>query len=141
MTSGPSELSNFPVQVAMPVQWGDQDALGHVNAACYLTWFETARVELLRRLGWRRIAAEGVGPIVASITCNYRRPVLHPDTVIIGARVERVGRTSVQVEHAIWSEAHSAIVADGTSTVVTYDYEAKCPTPVPDELRAAIDSL
>lgn len=134
-------LAEFPVRVAIPVQWGDQDALGHVNAARYLTWFETARVEMLKQLGWKRVQAAGIGPILASITCNYRRPVHFPDTVTIGGRVERIGRTSIIVTHAIASLSQGTIVADGTSVVVTYDYDSKQPVPVPDDLKRAIAGL
>ncbi len=137
----PDELADFPIHVSVPVQWGDQDALGHVNAARYLTWFETARVEMLHRLGWKRVAASGVGPIVASITCNYRSPIHFPDTIIIGGRVERIGRSSIHVGTSIFSQQQGQIAADGTSIVVMYDYEAKRPVPVSDELRAAIQEL
>ncbi len=141
MNDPPTELTDFPVQVAIPVQWGDQDVLGHVNAARYLTWFETARVELLRRLGWSKVVAVGTGPILASLTCNYRRPVHFPDTVTIGARVEKLGRTSIHIAHVLYSESQATLVADSTSVVVTFDYDNKCPVPIPQELRQAISNL
>ena len=34
---------------------------------------------------------EKIGPILAAITCNYRRPVTYPDTVRCGARISRLG--------------------------------------------------
>jgi len=44
-------MEGFPVVVALPVQWGDMDALSHVNNARYFTWFEGARIALFRRVG------------------------------------------------------------------------------------------
>ena len=39
-----------PVPVQMPIQirWRDLDALGHVNNAVYLTYFELARLAYIR---------------------------------------------------------------------------------------------
>ena len=34
----------FPVEVRFPLQWGEMDALGHANNACYFRWFEAARI-------------------------------------------------------------------------------------------------
>jgi acyl-CoA thioesterase FadM len=33
------------------------------------------------------------------------------------------------------------VVADGKSTIVTFDYKSQKPIPVPDEIRAAIAKI
>jgi acyl-CoA thioester hydrolase len=35
-----SLLAGFPVVITVPVQWGDQDAFGHVNNTVYFRWME-----------------------------------------------------------------------------------------------------
>ncbi|MBS0208280.1 MAG: acyl-CoA thioesterase [Planctomycetes bacterium] len=140
--SAPSELADFPVVVTWPVQWGDQDAFGHVNNTIYFRWFETCRIEYLNRMGLNTwYERERIGPILASITCNYRRPVVFPDTVVIGARITRIGRSSVDMEHRIYSHAQQTLVADGTSTIVVYDYKAARSSPVPAEIRQIIEQV
>ena len=66
----PAELADFPVQIAIPVQWGDQDGFGHVNGVMYLKWFESARVAYLERseLGNLMEVHDGAGPILATIS-------------------------------------------------------------------------
>ena len=73
----------------------------------------------------------GLGPILAAIGSNYRRQVRFPDRVIIGSRVTRIGRTSIAMEHAVWSTAQQAIVADGHATIVVFDYAAHEKREVP----------
>jgi acyl-CoA thioester hydrolase len=145
MASDPSTaapLDDFPIVITLPVQWGDQDALGHVNNIVYFRWFESARIEYLGRLGVRADGSDSVtGVIVAAIGCDFRRPVTYPDTVLIGARVTRIGRSSMTMEHAAYSQAQQAIVAEGTSTIVAFDYGANKSQPVPDALRAAIGQV
>lgn len=134
-------LAAFPVVVTLPVQWGDQDAFGHVNNVVYFRWMESARIEYMRRVGFGHAAGAGICCILASIDCNYRRPVTFPDTVHVAARVTRIGRSSVTMEHVVFSEQEQAIVADGTSTVVAFDYRANNSIPVSDELRKTISEL
>lgn len=124
----------------MEIQWGQQDAFGHVNNIHHFRWFETGRIDYLARLGVP-ISAAGVGPILAAINCNYRRQISWPDQVLIGTSVTRIGNTSITVSHALWSREHDAIAADGDSTVVIFDYEQQKPHPVPDELRLKIAKL
>jgi acyl-CoA thioester hydrolase len=135
-------LSDYPVTITLPVLWNDQDAFGHVNNTACIRWFESARVRYLETVGLGSMfTAENVGPILAQVTCNYRRQINYPDNVTIGAKVTRMGNSSMTMNHAVWSETQQAIVADGISTVVTFDYRAQKPVRVPDELRAAISRL
>ena len=102
----PAELVDFPVSIDLPVQWGDQDAFGHVNNTVFFRWFESARIAYLERLGiGDKNSATGLGPILAAIGCDYRRQVKYPDHVLIGSRIIRIGRTSMTMEHKVWSTA------------------------------------
>lgn len=151
----PAELADYRVVVSWPVQWGDQDAYGHVNNTVYFRWVETARIKYMERLFAEESPAAGGGPlseqepvaerelepILAAISCNYRRQVTYPDTVRIAMRVTRIGRSSIRMEHKLWSDAQQAVVADGEGTVVTFDYAANKSLPVPAAMRAAIVRL
>ena len=135
-------LASFPVVVRIPVQWGDQDAYGHVNNTVPHRWFESARIELFGRIGLLDLHRnERRGAILAATSCDYRRQINFPDTVQVGIRVARIGRTSIGFEHAVVSETQNAVVAQGTSTTVVFDYHAHKPHPVPDEIRVAIAAL
>jgi len=126
----------------LPVQWGDQDAFLHVNNTVYFRWCESARIDYLDKLGLSDlIRAEGIGPILAAISCNYRRPVTYPDQVQVGARITRLGRSSLTMEHIIYSEAQQQVVADATSTLVVFDYNRQSSLPIPDDVRRQIERL
>jgi acyl-CoA thioester hydrolase len=113
-----------------------------VNNVVYFRWFESARVAFFRRIGLSaQWDAQQRGPILAASSCDYRRSIVFPDTVRVGIRATRIGRSSIGLEHRIISEAQKAIAAEGTSTTVFYDYAAGRPHPVPDEVRRAIEGL
>lgn len=138
----PPELAGQPVVVTIPIQWGDQDAFGHVNGVVYFRWFETARVEYLNRGGLGHLmTSHALGPILASIKGDYRRQLKHPDTVLISASITEIGRSSMKMKHLIYSQSQQAVAAEGESTVVMFDYAAQRPTRVPDEVRQKIEQL
>lgn len=138
----PEQLADFPVVVTLPVQWGDQDAIGHVNNTLCFLWYETARVRYLEACDLPTNAHDGqVAPILAAISCNYKLQLNYPDTVHVGAKISRIGRSSITMDNAVYSESLDAIAADGTSTVVVFDYESNRPVRVPEVIRDAIRRL
>ena len=141
-SSPPAALVGFPVVIAWPVQWGDQDSFGHVNNTVLFRWFESGRIAYFERLGLGRVTpGEGLGPILATINCNFRRQLNYPDTVHIGTRVTKIGNSSLTIAHAVFSERLQLLAADGDSVVVILDYGAQKPARVPDEVRSTIATL
>ncbi|HQU42392.1 MAG: thioesterase [Planctomycetia bacterium 21-64-5] len=135
-------LADWPIVILLPVEWGNHDALRHVNNIIYFRWCESARIEYLEELGlWGMIEKDRVGPILAAIGCNYRRPVTYPDQIQVGARITRLGRTSFTMEHLIYSEAQQEVVADASSTAVVFDYRSQSPIPIPDAMRRKIEQM
>jgi acyl-CoA thioester hydrolase len=135
-------IEGYPLVLTIPLLWGDHDEFGHVNNLVYLRWCETARVEYMRRLGlWPKLPPEKEGPILASVTCNYRLPLTYPDTVKVGVRVTRIGRSSMTMEHVVWSEAANRVAAEVVTTIVMLDYANGRSTPVTDEQRQTIEKF
>ena len=134
--------SEYPSVVSLPVLWGDMDAFQHVNNTACIRWFESSRIRLLEQTDLSGLMdVRGVAPILASVTCNYRRQLSYPDTVHIGSRVSRVGNTSLTIEHAVVSEARDCVASDGQSVVVCFDYKTQRPTRVAGELRDAVTRM
>ena len=136
----PDILADYPLITAIDVQWGEQDAFQHVNATVYFRWFENARIEFLNQLDTQITMGHGeLGPILASIKCDYKLQIKHPDKVLIGTRIGKVGRTSIQVLHTVFSQQHKAIAAEGDSTIVLFNYKTGKPQRVPDSIREQIE--
>ncbi len=134
-------LQEYPIRFSIPVQWGDQDSFGHVNNLMYLRWCESARIYYLNDTGiWDLYRTDNIGPILASIHCNFRQPVVFPDQVHTGAKVSRIGNSSLQMDHLIVTDA-LGVVADATSTLVLYDYNKGASCRVPDTIREAIQRI
>lgn len=135
-------LTGFPLVTEISVLWGDEDSFGHVNNVAYLRWCETARVEYLKRIDlFPDLPPQGIGPILAAVHCNYRRPFKYPDTIAVATRVSAIGNSSFRMEHQIVSRATGEIVAEAVSAIVTVDYSTGRPVRVPEHVREAIARL
>ena len=138
----PDPLADFRVVIDQPVAWGDMDSFGHVNNVVYFRYFENARVEYFRRIGWWDLMVErGVGPIVGSTQARFRRPVKYPDTLRAGAKVVSFGTDRFTIRHALASRTTGELVTEGDAVVVCIDYRANAKVEIPAELRRRIEEL
>ena len=138
----PQPPARYPVSIAIPVAWGDMDAFQHVNNVSYVRWLETGRIAYFQRIGFlERMKTEGIGPILARLTIDYRRPVTFPDTVRVDVTTTKIGRSSFTLAYRIRSDAQKAEVLTAEDVIVVMDYRASRTTPVDDALRSAIAAL
>lgn len=135
------ELDPYPITVDVPVLWGDMDAFGHVNNTVFFRWFETARIAFLEAIEFAAGGDVGVGPILASTSCRFRRPVTYPDTVTVGVLVEDVQADRFTHRYRVVRAATGEVVAEGMGVVVSYDYGAGEKAPIPAGVRASIERL
>jgi len=115
------------------------DAFQNVNNVVYLRWFESARMALLSAIDF--VSGTGVGPILHSQGCRYRRPLYGPDDIVAAARAVAVQDDRFDLELAIWSAREGAVAATGTATMVAFDYAHKRKAQLPAPVRAAITTL
>jgi acyl-CoA thioester hydrolase len=143
----------------VPVQWGEMDALGHVNNVVFFRYLESARVAFVRVVasacraegmdststrepeGLRSLReVEGVGFILQHAQCRFRRPLFFPDTVRISTRITSIDADRFTLEHDVLSLGTGDVVAIGSGVIVTYDYERGAKVPIPARLRAELDA-
>ncbi|MFO0573679.1 MAG: thioesterase family protein [Polyangia bacterium] len=80
-----------------------------------------------------------IGPILARTTIDYRRPVRYPDTVEVRVTARRIGGKSVTLGYEVTSSAQDgAVVAEGETVIVMYDYRRGTPVPIDDTVREAM---
>lgn len=124
-------MEGFPITVKLEVRWADMDPLGHVNNAKYLTYLETARLYFYRDI-------LGYSPddppdfILASVTCDYLAPLHFGESVEVGIRVSRVGRTSFDFDYSMVRPADGKQVAKARSVQVMYDHAGGRKMNVPE---------
>lgn len=136
------EFDSYPSSLAVTVQWGDMDALGHVNNTVPIRWLESSRIDYMEISGMAATLQRiGIGPILAAVNCSYKRQLRYPDKVTVGCRVVSIGRSSLTFQHVVFSEHQNAIAAEGESVVVAFDYESQRPVRIPDDVREQLQGF
>ncbi len=128
-------MEGFPVSVPIQVRFRDLDALGHVNNAVFLTYFEVARAAYFGRL--ERDWVEKGHFILARAEVDFLRPILLEDPVEVGVRVVRLGRSSFDMEYLLLAKGKEA--ARGKTVQVWL--EGGRPAPLPSAIRQRIEAL
>lgn len=120
-------------RTTLQVRFRDTDAFGHVNNAVFATYVELARVRYLIDVLEPAEPFSRMPLILARVELDFRSPILFGEEVVVESAIDRVGRTSFAMSHRV--TANERLAADVLSVLVTYDYEASRPIPVPDEWR------
>ncbi len=129
------KLHSSPMRKTLQVRWGDLDALNHVNNTRFLRYIEEVRVDWFESLafGW---AEDGIGPVVANININFRRPILWPATLCVDLQARWSGGKSIVLMHEIRDRDDPSILyGDAEVTVVWVDYDAGKTVPLPPAIR------
>jgi acyl-CoA thioester hydrolase len=106
------------------VRWRDVDALGHVNHAVFLTYFEEGRDAFFKQ-------TFGGEPdyVVARLEVDLRAEVRYPERrVTVRLAVERLGTTSLTTRETILTPAGD-IAAEARVVTVRWDRRARKPVP------------
>jgi acyl-CoA thioester hydrolase len=120
------------------VEFNDLDAAGHVNNATYLEYLETARIDYLRYvLGIDRL--EDLTLVVARVEIDFRAPAHYGETLLIGARVPRVGAKSFDMEHEVRA-GDGRLVAESSTVLVAFDPGRGETIPVPEGWRQRMET-
>lgn len=134
----PDELSHYPVIHHQPIHWGEMDAFNHLNNVVYYRYAESARIGYLQALG---MFDGSMITVLAQSSCQYLRPVIYPDTLLLGVRCQRLGRTSIVIEYSYYSTAQQAVVATAEAVVVRLDSSGKDKLPWTVEERERLLAL
>jgi acyl-CoA thioester hydrolase len=126
-------------RATMRIYWEDTDAAGIVFYANYLRFFERARTEWLRSLGFGQEALRteaGIAFVVSETRLRYRRPARLDDVIDVSVAVAHLGQASLEIAQ----EARRAgeLLADGTIRIGCVELGTFRPCRIPNEIRLSI---
>ena len=125
----------WPFAIRHRVRWSECDPFGHANHRAYFEWFEEARNRYLEAVGLAALSPNLPGPVIAETSIRYHRPLAYADEILVGARTIRLGRTSFEMEYAVWRDGLCAIARAVLILVINATGQK---TPLSRELRESI---
>jgi acyl-CoA thioester hydrolase len=120
------------------VRYAETDKMGVVYYANYLVWFEVARADLLRSLGWtyREMEQDGVSLPVIEAHCENRRPARYDDELSVNTEGTILSPVRMLFEYEVVHRADGGIAAVGRTVHASLDAAGR-PCRLPARIREA----
>ncbi len=131
---------DFKVSIEQPVAWGDMDAFGHVNNTVYLKYFETARVRYFDSIPELAGFKGDEIPVLANISCMFKKPVVYPDTLTLKVGVTELGHASLKMSCEMISPK-VGLAAFAVCTIVLVDIKKGHSVRMPSQWKEAIEKI
>ena len=126
----------FTTETQLRVRYAETDQMGVVYHSNYFPYFETARAESIRQLGFTYADMEKMGIImpVIEVQCRYLRPALYDDLLTIKVILKELPvHHKIEFHHEVLNEK-GELLASGK--IILYFMEAKTMkrTTMPEQL-------
>lgn len=121
------------------VLYADTDRMGITYYANYFRWFEAARTEYFRELGFPYDDCEkkGIYLPVAEAHASYLSPSTYDDAIVVRTSVSEMGNSTLRFEYRVMNADTEKLVATGYSLHVFVNKGMK-PCRVPEEIRKIV---
>lgn len=118
------------------VRYAETDKMGVVYYANYLVWFEVARTDLLRALGWsyRDMEHSGVSLPVIEAHCEYHRPARYDDELEVRTIGQLLSPVRMKFTYEVRHAATGVVAATGRTVHAALDRDGK-PCRLPARIR------
>jgi acyl-CoA thioester hydrolase len=135
-----SRRADYRFFSTIPTRWHDNDIYGHVNNVLYYSFFDTAIAHLLMQEGGLDPWRGSVVGVAVETGCRFHRSFAFPDLIHAGLRVGHLGSSSVRYEIGLFRNEEDEASAEGHFVHVFVDRPTQRPVPIPDPIRAALES-
>ncbi len=122
---------SWPVRV----YYEDTDAGGVVFYANYLKFFERARTEMLRSLGFEQDSLrdrDNLLFVVRSVAIDYLKPARFNEQIDVSAKVVEYKKASLTFEQAITRQQD--LLCTGVVRIACLDAQRMRPKPIPNDI-------
>lgn len=130
----PTDPAAYAFFTREKVRFSDVDRYRHINNVATATYCETGRVEFAELLYPGSTSGEGHGWVIVKLTVNFLAQAHFPGDVVVGTRVEHIGRSSCRIGQGLFKDDVCFATSEAVLVWVDMDNGGKA-TPLPDELR------
>lgn len=124
-------------EATIRVRYAETDQMGVVYYANFFVWFEVARVELMRQMGfsYKQMEIEDDSfVVVARANCTYKQPARFDDVLKIRTRVSESRRRTIAFEYEVFHDATGSVIATGETLHVICDSKGRSKS-LPEKYR------
>ena len=136
-------LDKFKFKYPLQMRWNDLDALGHVNNAIFITYFEVARGTYMMKAcpGWDWTKQMF---LIGKVDASFQKELLlTAEKAEVWMRTESLGNKSFVLEYAVVSQLKGQTVlhASGSTTQVMFDMKTRSTIEIEDWIKKSLTAF
>lgn len=122
-------------ELLLRIDWSELDLYGHVNNVAFMKYIQASRVNFWDTIGITQMHQEtNIGPMLASTSCQFKKPLFYPGNIKIIAKVNFIKNTSFSFCHTIYDNQQD-IAAEAEDVMVMFDFNKDEKVVTPDDIR------
>lgn len=121
------------------VRYAETDQMGYVYYGNYAAYYEVARVETLRALGftYKELEDSGVMLPVLEYQIKYVKPAFYDEELTIETTINKMPQARISFDYKCFNQKNE-LLNFGSTTLVFVNIETKRPTQAPAEMLEAL---
>lgn len=125
----------YKSEIQIRVRYAETDQMGYVYYGHYATYFEVARVEMLRSLGfnYKKLEEEGVILPVLTFSIKYIRPAFYDNLLTVVTTINELPSTRIRFSYETYNE-NSELLNTAETVLVFVNKSTGRPTTPPEDL-------
>ena len=128
-------------EIKLRVRYSDTDQMGYIYYGRYASFYEIARVELFRSLGfsYKKLEEEDIGMPVIDMETKYILPIKYDEQIKIYTSIENLPSSRISFKYEVYNQNNE--LANTANTTLTFiNLINKKPVRMPAELLDIIKS-
>jgi acyl-CoA thioester hydrolase len=133
---------HFQFDTKIRVRYAEADRMGYVYYGNYAIYFESARTEMLRSLGfsYREWEDKGIILPVRELQIRYHAPAYYDDLLTIRTIIKERPAARITFHHEVYNEKGEK-TCTGSLVLVFVDSKTRRPTHAPEHFLKALDEV
>lgn len=130
----------YQQEVQVRVRYGETDQMGYVYYGNYAMYYEVARVEAFRTLGfpYKKLEEMGVGMPVLSMQIRYHQPARYDDLLTIKVTIPEKPRARITFRYEVTNE-QGQLINKAETELVFINMDTGRPTRLPEVMASLLE--
>jgi acyl-CoA thioester hydrolase len=124
----------YKSQTKVRVRYSETDMMGYVYYGNYASYFEVARVESIRQLGftYKQMEDDGIALPVLDYSIKYFKPAFYDDELTIETIITEIPKARIHFTYKTFN-ANKELLNEASTTLVFISKTTMKPCSAPDE--------
>lgn len=127
-------------EVQIRVRYGETDQMGYVYYGNYALYYEVARVEAFRNLGYpyKKLEEAGVGMPVLSMQIKYHHPARYDDLLTVKVTIPEQPRARIIFQYEVTNQ-DGKLINKAETELVFMKMDTGRPTRIPEVMASLLE--